>query len=688
MKSMLRLAAAVATAAGALGVIAYGQAIPNIRETNYCPNYPSGRPPLTAPANATGELRKIVINAPGAVCNDGTPAVMYVRAARPGAVEPDGPAANRWVIHFEGGGSCETFEDCGVRWCGLGYYTAEKMSTSPAREVASPGGLFGRNTVNRLGDRNLVLLNYCSSDEWQGRKSGATLRSETDPERAYSVHFQGATIVSAAFDALERGVAGMPNLTNATDVLISGDSGGAKGARAHLDRLAARLKAGNPAVRVRGMFEAALHPDFNGRQGFPAGDPRDPVYAKYAEKHKAYVALANPQLDDSCLAAHAGDSAFLCRDPGYFPANHITTPFFQIQDVADPNQLEGVEEAGGVPAVYSQLIHDQVLAVGDARNRAVEKAAMTATPGAVARQCGIHVTWSDNDGFLGKRIRSGPGAPAYSFYELLWNWMTGATPSSLTVPRPPATPENPAVDPICEAKAVIGPAGPAIATASSASYAFQGPVAPESIVATFGPNLAAATVVASTAPWPTTLGGVTINITDARGVSRAAPIYFVSENQVMYLVPAGTAAGTAQVSIGPQRTTLEVAAVAPGLYTANQKGSGVAAGTYLRITAQGERSEGLLFDPATQADTGVPAGATDQLYLILYGTGMRGGRATATVGGVPVPVAGPVAQGQYQGLDQINLGPLPVRIGRGQKQIVIRQGEALANLVTVTFRTP
>ena len=67
---------------------------------------------------------------------------------------------------------------------------------------------------------------------------------------------------------------------------------------------------------------------------------------------------------------------------------------------------------------------------------------------------------------------------------------------------------------------------------------------------------------------------------------------------------------------------------------------------------------------------------------------MRGGPATATVGDVSVPVAGPVAQGQYQGLDQINLGPLPISIGLGQKQIIIRQGDRLTNPVTVTFRTP
>jgi uncharacterized protein (TIGR03437 family) len=297
----------------------------------------------------------------------------------------------------------------------------------------------------------------------------------------------------------------------------------------------------------------------------------------------------------------------------------------------------------------------------------------------------MHVTYGDDDGFLGKKIRSGPGATAYSYYDLLWNWMNGLSPSVLMVPRPPSTPTDPVIDPICAAKAPTAAPPPALSSASNASYAFGSPVAPESIVATFGTNLAAATAVASTIPWPNSLGGVQITVIDANNTARTAPVYYVSSTVVLYLIPPGTASGTAQVSIGGQRTTVEVAPTAPGIYSASSTGRGVAAATYIRITAQGARTEGYLFDPNTLADTGVPAAAGDQIYLLLYGTGLRGGPATATVGGVQVPVAGPVAQGQYPGLDQINLGPLPLRIGYGQKQIVIRQGDALANIVTVTL---
>ena len=654
---------------------------PNIKDVVSCPNTPDGRQPYKVNTQTSGDLRAIVINAPNAICNDGTPPIMFVRAARAGAVEPDGPSTNRWIIHFNGGSNCDDYEVCAARWCGIGQWEGTLMTSKFEGDFRNADGLLGRNSVNRLGDRNIVRLKYCSSDQWQGRKSDAVLRSE-DGSKAFTLHFRGATIVDAAITALERGVTGMPRLTDATDVLISGDSAGASGARAHLDRIAARLKAVNPNVRVKGQFESTFNPNFNGKQGFPAGDPRDPVYQGRTDSfNRIHVGLRNAQLDDSCIAAHP-TAQYLCAEDGYLTLNHLTTPFFQIQDYQDPPILNGLQDAGlaVTPLQFGQGTYDQLTELTNIRSTAFERAAITSAPGVVGRICGIHVTYGEDDGFLGKKIRSSVSSTAYSYYELLWNWMTGASPSVLLAPRPPSTPAIPLTDPICDAKAPTAPPPPSTATVSSASYNLAGAVAPDSIVATFGSNLAVTTATAATTTWPTTLGGLQVLVTDARSVTRMAPLYYVSPTQLLYLIPTGTASGTAQIAIGSQRTTVQVAATAPGIYTANQRGTGTAAATYIRVTSRGVRTDALL------TDAGVPSAAGDQIYLILYGTGLRGGPATATVGDIVVPVAGPVAQGQYPGLDQINLGPLPLRIGLGQKEITIRQGDDLANSTTVTFR--
>ncbi|MEO8096435.1 MAG: pectin acetylesterase-family hydrolase [Acidobacteriota bacterium] len=669
--------------------VAGAQTIPNIKDVIKCPNSADGGQPYRVGTATAGNLFKVQINAPGAVCNDGTAPVMFVRPAKSGASEPDGPSANRWTIHFLGGSSCDTYEECAARWCGIGQWEGTLMTTKFDGGFRSVDGLVGQNPLNRLGDRNQVLLKYCSSDQWQGHKSDSVLRSEIDSSKAFSLNFQGATIANAALEALIQGVNGMPKLSDATDVLIGGDSAGATGARAHLDRFAARIKSANPNTRVRGQFEATFNPNFNGKQGFPAGDPNDGPYAIKTEAYnRIQVGQRNAQLDDSCVAAHP-TAAYLCADDAYLELNHITTPFFQIMDIQDPLMVEGLVDATiATPVQIAQGLVDQIGSLANIRTTAVEKAAITIVPGAVARNCAVHVTYGDDDGFLGRKLRTGPGGTTYSYYEVLWNWLNGFSSSTVIAARPPSTPAIPATDTICDAKAATAPPPPAIATASSASYNFTGAVAPDSIVTTFGTNLGPAIATATITPWPTSLAGTQVQVTDSLGVTRLAPLYYVSPTQISYMVPSLTASGTAQIKIGLQTTSVAVAKTAPGIYSANQAGKGVAAATYIRIRSNGARTEGYLFDTATLADTGVPAAAGDQIYLILYGTGLRGGSATATVGGVEVPVAGPVAQGQYQGLDQINLGPLPLRIGLGQKQIVIRQGDDLANIVTVTFRAP
>jgi len=625
------------------------QPVPNIKDVLKCPQTPSGAQPYTRANPSSGDLRKITIDAPNAVCNDGSSPLIYVRPAREGATEPDGPSANRWVIHLLGGSSCSSYEECAARWCGIGKWEGTLMTTNFEGDFRSPDGLLNRGAANRIADRNLVLVKYCSSDQWQGRKSNVVLRAESDPSKAFSLHFQGATIVNAVLDLLERGVPGLPRLTAATDVLFSGDSAGANGARAHLDRVAARLRAANPGVRVRGHFEATFDPDLNGKQGFPAGDPRDPVFPnKTARFNTIHVEQRNSQLDDSCLAAHPA-APYLCADSGYLTLNHISTPFFQLQDIQDQLLINAYQENGfdKTDAELAAGLHDQLTDLSKLPHAA-----------AVSRNCRVHVAWSDDDGFLGKRI-----APGLSYYDLLWNFLTGASPSGYLGTRPPLSPNPPAIDPTCNARASTSPALPAVVVVSSASYELNAPVAPDSIVAAFGANLA----------------NQPVTVTDSRNTTRTATVFYSSPNQLLFLIPTGTAPGLAQVAVGAQRGAFTVAPTAPSIYTVTQDGNGVAAGTWVRVNRAGVRSEGLLAN-------GVPAAAGDQIYLVLYGTGMRYGPATATVGGIEVPVAGPVAQGQYAGLDQINLGPLPLRGGYGTKEIVIRQGAGIANVSTVTFR--
>ncbi|MBI4877565.1 MAG: hypothetical protein HY822_23285 [Acidobacteria bacterium] len=250
---------------------------------------------------------------------------------------------------------------------------------------------------------------------------------------------------------------------------------------------------------------------------------------------------------------------------------------------------------------------------------------------------------------------------------------------------------------------VAGPANlPAlnpVGVHNGASYR-AGSVAPASYGVVFGSNLADRVAAAETDPPPMTLGGATVTIGDSRRVQHKARLVYASPGQVNFLVPPETATGPAMVAVsrassGRVFTNVEVADVAPGLFSANGDGQGVAAAVALREKADGSRSDEFVFNPALPAGRRTPVPITlgaDRVYLLLFGTGFRGLPArkvavSAKVGGVDVPVlyAGP--QGVYQGLDQVNLGPLPPNLaGRGEVEVVVTAAGRVANTVRIQLR--
>lgn len=203
---------------------------------------------------------------------------------------------------------------------------------------------------------------------------------------------------------------------------------------------------------------------------------------------------------------------------------------------------------------------------------------------------------------------------------------------------------------------------------SAASYEGTS-FAPEAIVSGFGSRLATATSYAAALPLPTSLGGTNVKVKDSSGIERAAPLFFVSPTQINFQIPAGTAVGTATVTIrnndGLLSTgTLNVAKVAPSLFTANATGRGVAAGVFLRLKANNQQSYEPIgrYDAAQSRFIPLPinlGAETEQVYLVLYGTGLRAYSAlnqiNAKLGEAPLEVIAAGAQGSFAGLDQLNL---------------------------------
>ncbi len=246
---------------------------------------------------------------------------------------------------------------------------------------------------------------------------------------------------------------------------------------------------------------------------------------------------------------------------------------------------------------------------------------------------------------------------------------------------------------------ITNPAAP-VAQATSVSAAnYRSPLAREVITAVFGANLAAVTQSGSS-PLPTNLGGTQITVTDSAGASRLAPLFFVSPTQVNYLVPAGTAAGTATVTITSwsgvvSRGTVQINPVAPGLFTANSSGRGVPAAVVERIRANGSRST----EPVSQFDTTqnqfvpvpIDLGAeSDQVFLSAFGTGFRFrsslSAVTATIGGTAAEVTFAGDQGGFVGLDQANIRIPRSLLNRGEVDVVLTVDGQPANTVRINIK--
>lgn len=239
----------------------------------------------------------------------------------------------------------------------------------------------------------------------------------------------------------------------------------------------------------------------------------------------------------------------------------------------------------------------------------------------------------------------------------------------------------------------------AVANVSSAS--FKGDVlAPGSLVSAFGIDLATELKIANSQPLPTELAGTTVTITDAAGKEFNAQLFFVSPGQINYLMPDGMAAGKATVMIdsGDGHTSIgvvEIASVAPALFTANSNGQGVVTADALRVKANGQQvyEKVAEYDQATGAFKAKPIDLTvpgEQVYLIFYGTGFRYRTSLSTVsldlGGVygdPM-YAGPTPG--FLGLDQVNVLVPKSLAGRGEVDVVLTVDGKKANTVKLMFK--
>ena len=238
-----------------------------------------------------------------------------------------------------------------------------------------------------------------------------------------------------------------------------------------------------------------------------------------------------------------------------------------------------------------------------------------------------------------------------------------------------------------------------VASVSAASFNASA-LAPSSIVAAFGDNLASSVQLGSSSPLPTSLAGTSVTVRDSANAEKIARLFFVSPGQINFLMPEGLASGAATILVANSEGKLAagsvtIAAVAPALFSANSNGRDVPAAVVLRIKADGSQS----YEPVSTWDqtqskfVAVPidlGAETEQVFLVGYGTGLRGrsslGAVIVKIGGVSSEVlyAG-VAEGFY-GLDQINVRIPRSLIGKGDVDLELMVDGVKANLLKLRIK--
>jgi uncharacterized protein (TIGR03437 family) len=244
-------------------------------------------------------------------------------------------------------------------------------------------------------------------------------------------------------------------------------------------------------------------------------------------------------------------------------------------------------------------------------------------------------------------------------------------------------------------------AGNAFVSVSSASGMPN--LAPDSLATALGSNLAEQTATGA-APYPTNLGGIGLQVVDSSGASRVAQLLYVSPTQINYIVPPGTAPGTATLNIvngtgNVPSSTAQIQTIAPGLFTADGSGQGVVAATAYRTIAPSTLATPVQVyqcsGGAPPVCTSVPInlGVDTPVSVTFYATGLRGrssdSAVTVTIGGQSIPVRSISSQDDSSalaGVDEVTVGLTLSLRNAGEVDVVLAVDGASSNTARINIQ--
>ncbi len=451
---------------------------PNISAALDCGRGGGGMGP--GPSNADS-LQRVQIDTaafPDAICNDGSPAVIYFRPYRGEANR------NRWLINLRGGGACGSGQSCAARWCGCtgmrvcpgtpdttytNFDRGNMVSEGPGSQTGT--GIFLRGDAarpNPIGDFNQVRVVYCSSDGWAGTRRAVPLTAVhpvTGAPVSYTIHFLGARVFDAVVATLRQdggrvpaytlagGSSSLPDLDDAAEVVLAGDSAGGSGVITNLDRFASTLRAHNTAcagsacpLTVRGLIDASVGPEKARLTLSPSGHLAMAGATDYNSVITAMAAVRDVTIgtihDESCVAWHTANmpgTEARCSDETHVIRHHITTPFFVRMALRDALSSNSYYEDGWVDpvlgpfdamaTVYPRVLQPELSRFPMMRMTAEERMSIATAPGVFAPLCSNHDTINEDSEVFGVTITP-TGGPAIRLLDVFDAWRGGRTPAA------------------------------------------------------------------------------------------------------------------------------------------------------------------------------------------------------------------------------------------------------------------
>jgi uncharacterized protein (TIGR03437 family) len=216
---------------------------------------------------------------------------------------------------------------------------------------------------------------------------------------------------------------------------------------------------------------------------------------------------------------------------------------------------------------------------------------------------------------------------------------------------------------------------------NGASFVVGLTVAPGSLAAIFGSDLAASTVIAGAVPLPTTLGQTSVTF---NGIP--APLFFVSSGQINAQVPFTLPAGATTVQVtqsgmSSAAQTTDMGVFSPGIFLLNQAGAGA------------------IFDAVTFKIITAGSPALPGEVIAIYATGLgpvspaavSGAAAsdpsttttpTVTIGGINCPILYSGLAPALVSIYQINVA-VPAGLSAGNQVVQIGISGAMSNTATM-----